>query len=327
MRKTYKTYKTHKSKKYKLNKSSKYLRKTIRRKVSKHRNKTLIGGALIGQGNYGCVFRPDLTSSNASLDNGNAVSKVVLKNNAFSEYRHEYKILKKMKDIDPKGLFHSLLIDAYELENKHVPADFQQCSLTKPTYDVDEFFVFNIAYAGTRNLTYYLKNAFSMKNTDKTIPAPAVLFSLLTNIIVGIKKMIDANILHKTLDTDSVFLSEPISLENPFCAKVIDYGDGELRKYKGYSDKNQDYINFFKSIITLLSSLVGQQPQQPQQPQQRNHANDKIISDLIQGFTLLLGMVETNNVSYNEVVKSYIMLLERTFGKKYAEFARRQYKL
>ena len=324
MRKTYKTYKTHKSKKYKLNKSSKYLRKTIRRKVSKHRNKTLIGGALIGQGNYGCVFRPDLTSSNASLDNGNTVSKVVLKNNAFSEYRHEYKILKKMKDIDPRGLFHSLLIDAYELENKHVPADFQQCSLTKPTYDVDEFFVFNIAYAGTRNLTYYLKNAFSMKNMDKTIPAPAVLFSLLTNIIVGIKKMIDANILHKTLDTDSVFLSEPISLENPFCAKVIDYGDGELRKYKGYSDKNQDYINFFKSIITLLSSLVGQQPQQPQQ---RNHANDKIISDLIQGFTLLLGMEETNNVSYNEVVKSYIMLLERTFGKKYAEFARRQYKL
>jgi hypothetical protein len=122
-----------------------------------------------------------------------------------------------------------------------------------------------------------------------------------------------------------VFLSEPISLDNPFCAKVIDYGDGELRKYKGYSDKNQDYINFFKSIITLLSSLVGQQPQQSQQ--QRNHANDKIISDLIQGFTLLLGMVETNNVSYNEVVKSYIMLLERTFGKKYAEFARRQYKL
>ena len=321
MRKTYKTYKTHKSKKYKLNKSSKHLRKTNRRKVSKHINKKLKGGSLIGQGNYGCVFRPELTTSTDSVDNKKAVSKVVLKNNAFSEYRHEYKILKKMKDIDPKGLFHSLLIDAYELENKHVPADFQQCSLTKPTYDVDEFFVFNIAYAGTRNLTYYLKNAFSMKNTDKTIPAPDVLFSLLTNIIVGIKKMIDANILHKTLDADSVFLSEPISLENPFCAKVIDYGDGELRKYKGYSDKNQDYINFFKSIITLLSSLVGQQPQQ------RNHANDKIISDLIQGFTLLLGMVETNNVSYNEVVKSYIMLIERIFGKKYAEFARREYKL
>ena len=324
MRKTYKKYKTHKSKKYKLNKSGKLLRKTIRRKVSKHRNKILTGGALIGQGNYGCVFRPDLMASNASLSNGNAVSKVVLKNNAFSEYRHEYKILKKMKDIDPKGLFHSLLIDAYELEDKHVPTDFQQCSLTKPTYDVDEFFVFNIEFAGSRNLTYYMKNAFSMKKTDKTIPEPAILFSLLTNIIVGIKKMIAANILHKTLDTDSVFLSEPISLENPFCAKVIDYGDGELRKYKGYSDKNQDYINFFKSVIKVLSSLLGQSPQQQQQ---HSPANDKVISDLIQGFTVLLGMVEKNNVSYNEVVKSYTMLLEKTFGKKYADFARREYKL
>jgi hypothetical protein len=327
MRKTYKKYKTHKSKKYKLNKGSKLLRKTIRRKVSNHRNKTLTGGALIGQGNYGCVFRPDLTASNASLNNGNAVSKVVLKNNAFSEYRHEYKILKKMRDIDPKGLFHSLLIDAYELEDKHVPADFQQCSLTKPTYDIDEFFVFNIAFAGSKNLTYYLKNAFSVQKMDTPIIEPAVLFSLLTNIIIGIKKMIAANILHKTLDTESVFLSEPISLDNPFCAKVIDYGDGELRKYKGYSDKNQDYINFFKSVIKVLSTLLGQQPQQPQQPQQRNHANNKVISDLIQGFTVLLGMVEKNNVSYNEVVKSYIILLERIFGKKYADFARREYKL
>ena len=318
-----KTYKTHKSKKYKLNKNSKLLRKTIRRKVSKHRNKILTGGALIGQGNYGCVFRPDLTSSNASLNNGNAVSKVVLKNNAFSEYRHEYKILKKMKDIDPKGLFHSLLIDAYELEDKHVPADFQKCSLTKPTYDVDEFFVFNIAFAGSRNLTYYMKNAFSMKKTDKTIPEPAILFSLLTNIIVGIKKMIAANILHKTLDTDSVFFKEPVSLDNPFCAKVIDYGDGEVRKYKGYSDKNKDYISFFKSVITVLSGILGQQ--QPQQ--QSNPANIKVISDLIQGFKTLLAMVEKNNVSYNEVVKNYIMLLEKTFGKKYSDYARRQYKL
>ena len=62
-----------------------------------------------------------------------------------------------MKDIDPKGLFHSLLIDAFELEDKHVPPDFQQCSLTKPSYTTDEFFVFNIAYSGDHDLTYYLK--------------------------------------------------------------------------------------------------------------------------------------------------------------------------
>ena len=324
-----KTYKNKTKTKTKTKTKSHKINKTIRRhgnKNNKNNKKIITGGSIIGQGNFGCVFRPELTAPHNSISNGNTVSKVVLKNNAFSEYRHEYKILKKMRDIDPKGLFHSLLIDAFELENKHVPADFTRCSLTKPTYTVDEFFVFDIAFSGNHDLTYYLKNAFSSKQSDKKIPEPAVLFSLLTNIIVGIKKMIGANILHKTLDTDSVFLKDPISLDNSFCAKVIDYGDGEVRKYKGYSDKNQDYINFFKSVITVLSGILGGQQQQQQQ-QQHNPANIKIISDLIQGFKTLLAMVEQNNVSYNEVVKNYIMLLEKTFGKKYSDYAKRQYKL
>ena len=314
-----KTYKNHKSKKYKSNKNSRVLHKTIRR--NRYRYRKLVGGSLIGQGNFGCVFRPELTAKNAEKHDKNIVSKVVLKNNAFSEYRHEYKILKKMKDIDPKGLFHSLLIDAFELEDKHVPRDFQQCSLTKPSYKIDEFFVFNIAFSVNHNLTYYLKNVFNIRKDEKTIPEPGILFSLLTNIIVGIKKMIDNNILHKTLDTDSVFLIEPVSLENPYCAKIIDYGDGELRKYKGYSDKNQDYITFFKSIIKMLSFVLRRQQQQ------HNTMHDKVIQELIQGFTKLLSMVEKNNVSYNEVIKSYILLLENTFGKKYSEYAKVKYKV
>ena len=60
--------------------------------------------------------------------------------------------------------------------------------------------------------------------------------------------------------------------------------------------------------------------------QQRNVAHDKSIQDLINGFTKLLGMVEKNDVSYNEVIKVYILLLENTFGKKYAEYAKSKYK-
>ena len=314
MRKTYKKHKMYKSKKYKSNKNSRALHKTIRR----NKNITLTGGSLIGQGNFGCAFLPDLTSKNSTTHDKNVVSKVVLKNNAFSEYRHEYKILKKMRDLDPKGLFHSLLIDAFELKNEHIPSDFTRCSLTRPTYKTDEFFVFNIAFSGSHNLTYYLKHVFSKQKDTKTIPEPGILFSLLTNIIVGIKKMIGGNILHKTLDADSVFLNEPVSLANPYCAKIIDYGDGELRKYKGYGDKNHDYITFFKSIINMLSMLVRQQ--------HHNVVHDKIIQDLIHGFTHLLSMVEKNNVLYNDVITSYILLLENTFGKKYAEYAKSKYK-
>ena len=310
-----KTYKVKKNRKYKTNRSNKIFHKTIRR----GRNKVLSGGSLIGQGNFGCVFRPDLTSKLSLTHNGNIVSKVVLKNNAFSEYRHEFKILKKMRDIDPKGLFHSLMVDAYELENKHVPDDFQKCSLTKPSYNINEFFVFNIACSGTHNLSYYLKNVFNVQKDSNTIPEPGILFSLLTNIIVGIKNMIDGNIVHKTLSTDSIFLIEPLSLSNPYSAKIIDYGDGELRKYRGYSDKNQDYITFFKSIIRILSLVFRNE--------QHDKSHDKVIQYLIDGFTKLLSMVERNNVSYNEVIKSYILLLQNTFGKKYAEYAKTKYKV
>jgi hypothetical protein len=130
--------------------------------------------------------------------------------------------------------------------------------------------------------------------------------------------MIDGNIVHKTLSTDSVFLIEPLSLSNPYSAKIIDYGDGELRKYRGYSDKNQDYITFFKSIIRILSLVFRNE--------QHDKSHDKVIQYLIDGFTKLLSMVEKNNVSYNEVIKSYILLLQNTFGKKYAEYAKTKYK-
>jgi len=311
-----KTYKKHKGKKYKSHKNSRALHKT--KTIRRNKNRKITGGSLIGQGNFGCAFRPELTAKPGITHDKNVISKVVLKNNAFSEYRHEYKILKKMRDLDPKGLFHSLLIDAFELKNEHVPPDFTQCSLTKPSYTTDEFFVFNIAFSGIHSLTYYLKHVFSTQKDIKTIPEPAILFSLLTNIIVGIKKMIGGNILHKTLDTDSVFLNEPLSLANPYCAKIIDYGDGEVRKYKGFGDKNQDYITFFKSIINMLSTVLRHE--------QRNVAYDNVIQNLIQGFTQLLSMVEKNDISYNEVIKSYILLLENTFGKKYAEYAKSKYK-
>lgn len=301
-------YKNYKN--YKTNKRYKTIRRTRR---NNH------GGSLIGQGNFGCVFKPDITktdSVNANNDD-NIVSKVVLKNNSFSEYRHEYKILKKLRDIDPKGNFHSLMIDAFDFKNHHIPADFSKCSLTKPEYTPDEFFIFNIAYCGKYNLSYYLYRTFDVNKNKKLIPEPSILFTIFTNILVGIKKMISGNILHKTLDCSSIFLSEPIDLENPYCAKIIDYGDGELRKYKGFNDKNYDYITLFKSILNILYQLSRKND---------NGYYHKIINQLIYGFKELLGMLDANNVSYNELIKRYILLLGTTFGKKYSEYASKKYK-
>jgi hypothetical protein len=225
-----------------------------------------------------------------------------------------------MGNIDPQGKFHNLLKDAFDLKDTVLPSDIEKCSLTKPQYDIKDFFVFNLVFSGDNNLTFYINNAFSKKHKSKHIDAsdtvPAILFTLLTNIIVGINKMIEANIVHKTLDTDSIYLTEPVNLTNTYCEKIIDFGEGELRKYKDFNDKNQDYIYLFKSLIKILYK-ISKLP--------HNKSYTKTITDLHNGFTELLNMVSEESVNYADVTNKYIDLLDKTFGEKYSKYARDHY--
>ena len=282
--------------------------KTIRQRYIQKNKRSrsrlfLTGGTLIGQGNYGCVFRPDILTKNSSI-----VSKIVLRNNIFNEFRHEYKILKKMKSIDPVGKFHSLLSNAFELTKNNLPLDFDKCSLSKPDYNVDEFFVFNIKYCGDTNLESYLAHSVGSDNTKL-----AILFTLITNIIVGIYKMIKSNLVHKTLRADSIFFIEPLSLSNPYALKIIDFGEGEVRKYKNHEDLNHDYITFLKSMIDILGRLQG-------------NANNNTLELLLQGFKMLLQNV-TTMANYKPIIKQYIELLGNVFGEKYKKYALEKYKV
>ena len=139
--------------------------KLAKQRTQRRKNRRINGGSLIGQGNFGCVFRPDIINGNKDI-----VSKIVLKTNMFNEYRHEYKILSKVSSVDPTGKFHSVISNAVELSPNIVPSDFHKCSLSRPTYDVKDFFVFNIKYCGTNNLTYYLHRVFH-KTSDASSSA------------------------------------------------------------------------------------------------------------------------------------------------------------
>jgi hypothetical protein len=286
-----------------------YMRKYTRKYKHNHTRFSLKGGTLIGQGNYGCVFRPDILTKNNSI-----VSKIVLRNNIFNEFRHEYKILKKMKTIDPHGKFHSLLSNAFELTKNNIPSDFDKCSLSKPDYKVDEFFVFNIKYCGDTNLESYLSHIAGIDNTKL-----AILFTLITNIIVGIYKMIKSNLVHKTLGADSIYFIEPMSMSNPYAFKIIDFGEGELRKYKNHEDLNNDYVTFFKSMIDMLTNFQGK-------------VEDNTLLLLLQGFKMLLQNVTKISApksvsSYRTIITQYSDMLGNVFGEKYKKYALEKYKV
>lgn len=306
---------TRKRTKIKIKNTRRYKRRHSQKiKYSRsHSRRLLRGGALLGQGNYGCAFRPDILTKNTSL-----VSKVVLRNNIFNEFRHEYKILKKMKTIDPEGKFHSLVSSAFELTKNNLPSDFDKCSLSKPEYNIDEFFVFNIKYCGDANLESYLMGILGsgVVSDDTKL---AIIFTLIANIIVGIYKMMRSNIVHKTLNADSIYLNEPLSLSNPYALKIIDFGEGELRKYKNHEDSNHDYIDFFKNMIDILTTIQGK-------------GQNKTIDLLLHGFKTLLQDVTKLSVSksissYRNIITQYTGMLGNIFGEKYKKYVLEKYKV
>ena len=139
----------------------------------------------------------------------------------------------------------------------------------------------------------------------------AILFTLVANIIVGIYKMIKSNLVHKTLSANSIYLTEPVSLSNPYSLKMIDFGEGELRKYKNHEDSNHDYVVFFKSIIDILTKLHG-----------NSHDDQNTLELLLQGFKTLLQSVTkisevTSVSSYRPIIKQYFDMLGNIFGEKY----------
>jgi hypothetical protein len=311
--KTFKAKKRHQSH-FRTKTRTRYKSTTNLSKKKRLRNSRKInGGAIIGQGNFGCVFRPDVINGNKDI-----VSKIVLKTNIFNEYRHEYKIMNKLATIDNTGKFHSLITNAVELTPKNIPNDFNKCSLSKPSYDVKDFFVFNMKFCGTNNLTHYLHQAFSKTVTSSSHIEPSILFTLLTNIIVGIKKMVKVNVVHKTLDTDSIYLLEPVSLRNPYCEKIIDFGEGDVRKYDSFSDKYQDYSVLFHSIVKILDAA--------HRSGNHNIKYTQIIIDLRNMFNELIQMVNMPKMSQDELIQKYISSIGLIFGASYSKYASNKYR-
>jgi hypothetical protein len=173
-------------------------------------------------------------------------------------------------------------------------------------------------FCGTNNLTHYLHQAFSKTATSSSHIEPSILFTLLTNIIVGIKKMVKVNVVHKTLDADSIYLLEPVSLRNPYCEKIIDFGEGDVRKYDSFSDKYQDYSMLFHSIVKILDAA--------HRSGNHNIKYTQIIIDLRNMFNELIQMVNMPKMSQDELIQKYISSIGLIFGASYSKYASNKYR-
>ena len=112
-----------------------------------------------------------------------------------------------------------------------------------------------------------------------------------------------------------------MSMSNPYALKIIDFGEGELRKYKNHDDLNHDYVTFFKSMIGILGRL-------------QDKVEPNTLQLLLQGFKVLLQNVtklsDTTSMSvsrYRTIITQYTDMLGNVFGEKYKKYALEKYKV
>jgi hypothetical protein len=73
------------------------------------------GGKLIGQGSYGCVFRPMIPCEGKTIREKGKVSKVLHMTEAYKELEET----KKIDKIDPKGIYHFVAPEMCKINKKY----------------------------------------------------------------------------------------------------------------------------------------------------------------------------------------------------------------
>jgi len=186
-----------------------------------------IGGNVLTSGGFGCIFEPPLQCElkeqykNTNI-NKNGLSKLMIKKNANSEYRHITKFKTLLSDI--KNYQQYFLLDNFSIckPNKLTNSDlknFKKCkALTKRGYtkkninnSLDDLLVINMPNGGI-NVEEFIDNYFTKNNM---IHLNNSLIDLLVNGIIPMNKM---NVFHCDIKDSNVLV------DKMFNARLIDWG-------------------------------------------------------------------------------------------------------
>ena len=155
----------------------------------------MIGGALISEGGYGCIYHPDLIDNSEKY-----VSKVQLKN-SFA-YKNEIFISNTLKNIKGIKDFFGLVETSHSIDIGKLK---DECSITKK-YKSNQFGLMKIEYMGKYNYQEYLLNLNKNPNALKN----AFLYWIETykRLLKGISILKDNNLVHFDLKDNNIIFNE-----------------------------------------------------------------------------------------------------------------------
>jgi len=180
------------------------------------------GGYLLGQGAYGCVFKPSVPCSN-ELNRRPGVSKVLFGEDSFDD---EYEANKRVRRIDPKGVFtnpitHSCNIDEDVLHKEY---GFSKCIVKK---QASPYYNLIFEHSGI-DMNAFFETDYDISNR-----------SLHTNVLElckGVHKMVRMSVVHLDIKPANI-----LKTENKLI--FIDFGLSSILK-DIYSD-DKSYITTY----------------------------------------------------------------------------------
>ena len=185
--------------------------------LSKH----MVGGGVISEGGYGCVFHPKITCAGKITSNNNYISKIQ-KENFFSN--NEIYISNLIKDIPNYANFFSVILTSCKVSlSKISHKDISKCENTLG--GVKTAVLFNLKYINNKNLHSILTSKKLLQHHltyDGAYSSKHTIFIIINTfkmILVSLDKLIQHKIIHYDLKPDNILYD--IDRNIPM---IIDFG-------------------------------------------------------------------------------------------------------
>mgnify|MGYP001214464861 FL=1 len=145
-----------------------------------------LGGKLLGEGTYGCVFHPPIRCDNEKKRRS-GVGKVVQR---LEDAIDEIKMGKKLLKIDPKGKYSNLMIGNCTIKKRNI---------TKK----DEDKIICGATSTLNDSTSYKQIIYKYKGRDLS-STDSISFKMFNNLIEGIKMFQENNLCHRDIKEQNI---------------------------------------------------------------------------------------------------------------------------
>lgn len=176
-------------------------------------NKNKTGGnRLIGQGAYGCAFKPNIPCRGEKLPKHGIISKLVHDSEAINEV-NELKIINK---IDPDNLYHlqPLNVCKYQTKYDDTIKDLKDCNITKK-YTSDKLSIIQYKDGGLSLQVFLSKYHEHITNKNEVL----LMIKTLHNMFIGLNDMSKINYGHFDIKTPNIVIDP-----NGFKMFFIDFG-------------------------------------------------------------------------------------------------------